>query len=150
MSIRSNPRVLVVDDWRDAADSLAQLLTLWGYDAEACYGGVAALAVARTYRPDVVLLDVGMPGLDGFQVALGLREMPGLAGTTIVGLTGYSDEDCQISALEAGFDHCLLKPVELPRLRELIGGVVLPLGEFRRGGALTADGGRTRREVFAG
>jgi CheY-like chemotaxis protein len=144
-----NPRILVVDDCRDNADSLAQLLTLWGYDAEACYGGAEALEVARTYRPDVVVLDVGMPGLDGFRVAPGLREMPGMAGTIIIGLTGYSGEACQVSARAAGFDYCLVKPVELSFLRELIGGVVLPLEEFRRGGALTADGGRTRKELFA-
>jgi CheY-like chemotaxis protein len=144
-----NPRVLVVDDCRDSADCLAELLAFWGYDAEACYGGAAALEVARTYRPDVVVLDVATPGLDGFQVALGLREMQGLVGTTIVGFSGYSDEDCLISALGTEFDHCLLKPVELPRLRELLGGIVLPLVELPRRGTLTADRGRTRKELFA-
>jgi CheY-like chemotaxis protein len=148
VSIRSKARVLVVDDCRDTADSLAQLLTLWGYDAEACYGGAEALEVAKTYRPDVVVLDLAMPGTDGLQVAVALREMPGMAGTTIIGLTGYSGEACQMSAREAGFGHRPVKPVKIPYLVELIGAIVLPRVEAGRG-ALTADGGRTRREAFA-
>src|SRR5579883_2092683 len=102
MSSRINPRVLVVDDSWDTADSLAQLLTLWGYDAEAGYGGAAALEAARTYRPDVVVLDVAMPSMDGFQVAVALRQMPGLEGITVIGLTGYGNEACQTAAREAG------------------------------------------------
>jgi CheY-like chemotaxis protein len=149
MANQSNPRILVVGDWRDAADGLAQLLTLWGYDAEVCHGE-AALEVARIYRPDVVLLDVGMPGGDGLQVALGLRAMPELTGAIIVGLTGYSGKDCHTSAREASFGHRLLKPMELPYLRELIGAIALPRVEAARPrGVLTADGGRTRRELFA-
>jgi CheY-like chemotaxis protein len=149
MSNRSNARVLVVDDCRDTADSLAQLLTLWGYDAEACYGGAEALEVTNTYRPDVVVLDLAMPGMDGLQVVVALREMPGMADATIIGLTGYSGEACQMSARAAGFDHCMVKPAESRVLRELLGGIAAPLEEFRRCGALTADGGRTRRKVFA-
>jgi len=150
MSSRINPRVLVVDDSWDTADSLAQLLTLWGYDAEAGYGGAAALEAARTYRPDVVVLDVAMPSMDGFQVAVALRQMPGLEGITVIGLTGYGNEACQTAAREAGFDHCLVKPAEIEVLRELIGSVAYPVEGFRRRGALTADGGRTRRQAFAG
>ncbi len=153
MSHQRNPRVLVVDDSRNAADSLAMMVTLWGYDAEACYGGLAALAVAGTYRPHVVVLEVGMPFTDGFRVALGLREMPGLAATLIIGLTGHEHSDRHASACDAGFDQCLVKPVSTERLRELIGRAA-PLrvgsrGPRRRWGALTVDGGRTRKKSVA-
>ncbi len=142
-----NIRILVVDDWCDTADSLAALLTLWGYDAEACYDGVSALRVARQYRPHVVLLDVGMPGMDGFQVALGLRALPGLQ-PHIIGITGYADKACQASARDAGFDHCLVKPVEIESLRDLIGRFTRALGDRPYRGVLTANGGRARRELF--
>jgi DNA-binding response OmpR family regulator len=153
MSSEVNNRILVVDDCRDAADTLSELMTLWGYDAEACYDGLAALKVARTYRPRVVLLDVAMPGVDGFKVCLGLREITELAETTVIGITGYSEEACQISARDAGFDHCLVKPVEIQQLRGLIGRLVTPVSESRTArpcrGVLTADGGRTHRPLFA-
>ncbi len=153
MSHQRNPRVLVVDDCRNAADSLAMMVTLWGYDAEACYGGLAALAVAGTYRPHVVVLDVGMPGTDGFQVALGLREMPGLAATLIIGITAHDHDERHANARNAGFDQCLAKPVSTERLRELIAGAA-PLrvgsrGPRRHWGALTVDGGRTRKQLVA-
>lgn len=94
MSSLGSRRMLVVDDCTDAADSLSELLTLWGYNAEACYDRAAALETARAYRPRVVLLDVSLPGVDGFQVALGLRVMPELAETTVNWVTGYADEAC--------------------------------------------------------
>ncbi len=152
-SSRNYPRVLVVDDSRDAADGLAVVVTLWGYDAEACYDGAAALEVARAYRPHVVLLDVGIPGLDGFQVALGLRTMPGLEGAVIIGVTGNTDEACRVRARDAGFDHCLVKPVDIRLLLGLFVLVATPATESPgvqpRRGALTGDGGSTRREAFA-
>jgi CheY-like chemotaxis protein len=150
MSDQLNPRILVVDDWHDTADSLAGLFTLWGYDAEACYSGPVALEVARTYLPQVIVLDVGMPGMDGFQVALGLRQMHGLE-TTIIGVTGYTGEACRASARDAGFDYCLDKPVEMNALRALIGRLAPLMGDTGRlsRGTLTANAGRLRRELFA-
>jgi DNA-binding response OmpR family regulator len=141
----SNPRILVVDDWHDTADSLATILTLWGYDAEACYSGVEALKIARDYQPYIVLLDVGMPYMDGFQVARALRIMPGIQ-TTIIGVSGYADQARQISGREAGFDHYMVKPMQIEVLRELIQAIAVPIAER---GLLTANGGRVRREVFA-
>jgi two-component system, sensor histidine kinase len=151
MSDRSNPRVLVVDDSCDTADSLAELLTFWGYDAEACYDGAAALEVARLYLPNVVLLDVAMPGMDGFQVALGLRKVPGLANAMIIGISGYTSAAYRVRAGDAGFDLCLVKPVEIDSFRELIGRIASPAAEAgtRRRGVITANGGRHLRNLFA-
>jgi DNA-binding response OmpR family regulator len=113
-------RALVVDDVADTADSLALLLRLWGYHAQICYGGAAALEVARSYRPHVVLLDIGLPGMDGFEVALRLREMPGLEDTVLIGISGHSGESHCVHAREAGFDHYLIKPEDPVHLRMLL------------------------------
>jgi two-component system CheB/CheR fusion protein len=128
----------VVDDVADSADMMTLLIRLWGYDVEACYGGVAALNVARSYRPQVVLLDIGMAGMDGFQVALGLREMSALAGTVVIGISGHAGEACRARALAAGFDHYLVKPEDPVHLRELLTLSVLsaparPSSELRQG-----------------
>jgi CheY-like chemotaxis protein len=112
--------ILVVDDLADAADSLAELLSLWGYDADPLYGGAAALAAARTRRPGAVLLDLGMPGMTGLQFALRLRDVPGCGATPVVAVTGHPGLTPQ--AREVGIDHYLLKPVmDLGLLRELLG-----------------------------
>ena len=116
----SRQRILVVDNLNDAADSMAMLLRMWGYDAEASYGGAAALEAARARRPSVVLLDIGMPGMDGFQVAQHLRKEPALEETVVIGITGWSTETYRARAREFGFDHYLLKPVDLGELKELL------------------------------
>jgi len=116
----SAPCILIVDDVADAADSYAMLLGLWGYVVKVCYDGASALTIARTYRPNIVLLDIGMPGMDGFRVAQLLREQPELADTTIIGSTGHMSEAYRMRAREAGFDHYLLKPVDLDQLEALL------------------------------
>jgi CheY-like chemotaxis protein len=120
MSRTNCSRILVVDDIADAADSMAMLLGMWGYDAKVSYKGVAALATARTFRPEVVLLDIGMPRMDGFQVAQRLRELPGLRNMVIVAISGYADEANRNRARLIGFDHYLGKPVDLDDLRALL------------------------------
>jgi CheY-like chemotaxis protein len=122
----NDPRALVVDDVADAADILTMLLSMWGYNTKVCYGGVAALELARTHRPQVVLLDIGMPGTDGFKVARGLREMPGLEDTVLIGISGYTDEACRARALDSGFDHYLVKPEEPAHLKMLLSLCVRP------------------------
>lgn len=101
-------RVLVVDDHIDAADTLKMVLTLKGYDAESAHSGESALAAASEFAPDVVLLDLGMPEMNGLQVAERLR------GTDIalVALTGYGQEEDRKRTEEAGFAHHLVKPVD--------------------------------------
>jgi CheY-like chemotaxis protein/two-component sensor histidine kinase len=105
-------RVLIVDDNADGADSLAMLLRLAGHEVAVCNESTGALATAETFQPQVVLLDIGLPGLDGYEVARQLRARPKLKNVLLVALTGYGrDEDIRRS-LEAGFDHHLVKPAD--------------------------------------
>lgn len=117
-------RILVVDDNPDTADSLALLLRLRGYEVEVAYDGPAALETAASFRPQVVLLDIGLPGLDGYQVAERLRQERRLGRVRLVALTGYGREEDQLRAREAGFDHHLTKPVDPQVIHDL---VALPL-----------------------
>jgi CheY-like chemotaxis protein len=106
----ARPRVLVVDDNRDTADSLALLLKLWGYEPAVAYDGAAALTRASADPPSVALLDIGLPGLDGCEVARRLRRMPGTARALLIALSGYGREEDVRRCHEAGFDLHLLKP----------------------------------------
>ncbi len=105
-------RVLVVDDNVDAAESLATLLRLEGQDVRVAHDGPAALEAAPAYRPDVVFLDIGMPGMDGYEVARRLRREPGLEGVLLVALTGWGQDEDRRRSREAGFDEHLVKPVD--------------------------------------
>jgi len=135
MSERNRIRILVVDDLADATDSMTLLLGLWGYDAEGCYDGPSALKTAVTYRPHVVLLDVAMPRMDGFQVARRLRALLELANTVIIGISGYANESYSRRARAAGFDRFLVKPVEPCLLEELLNHVASGAGLPDDGGA---------------
>jgi CheY-like chemotaxis protein len=113
-------RVLVVDDNADAAQSLEMLLTALGHDIRTAPDGPTAIRVALDYLPDVVLLDLGLPGIDGFEVARRMRQQPLLAGVVVVAMTGYGqDSDRQLSQ-EAGFDHHLVKPPNFEQLRQIL------------------------------
>lgn len=113
-------RVLVVDDNIDAAEMLSALLGSLGAAVAVATSGVQALRVAAEYLPDVIVLDIGMPGMDGYEVARRLRATPRHAGTRIIALTGWGqDEDVRLSR-EAGIDHHLVKPPDLDALRNLI------------------------------
>ncbi len=116
------PRVLVVDDLVDAAECLALLLRLLGYEARAAFDGPTALGVASTFRPDAVVLDLAMPGMDGAALARRLREtFP--QGLTIICLSGCTRESDQRRAHEAGCDHYLFKPVDVTELVAMLGPV---------------------------
>jgi PAS domain S-box-containing protein len=121
-------RVLVVDDNHDSAESMAILLEIWGHEVRTTYDGPAALALAAEYRPDVVLLDIGLPGMSGYEVAKRLRELPDLAGAILIAVTGYGQHSDRERSRAAGFDHHLLKPVEPARLQELLATPVLQGG----------------------
>ena len=113
-------RVLVVEDNVDAADSLSMLLRLYGHDVRVAGTGPTALAMASASRPDVVLLDIGLPGMDGYQVAKRLRENADLTGVMICALTGYTPSDSdRLRHRESGFDHYFVKPVSLEKLAEM-------------------------------
>ncbi len=113
-------RVLVVDDNRDAADSLVTLLRLWGYDCRVSYDGQSALQTARQYEPACLLLDINMPGIDGCSVAQQIRQEPELGGVKLVALTAYSDEKHTRRIHKAGFDHHLVKPADTDELQRLL------------------------------
>ena len=120
----TNPRrVLVVDDNVDSVESMEVLLQLWGHEVRTAQDGPAALTVAAEYRPDVVLLDIGLPGMSGYEVAQRLREIPGLAGTVLVAVTGYGQESDRRRTREAGFNRHLVKPVEPAHLQEILAAV---------------------------
>jgi two-component system CheB/CheR fusion protein len=113
-------RVLVVDDNQDASDSLALLLRIDGHEVETAADGLAALAAAERFRPDVILLDLGLPGIDGYEVARRLRERPDFDGTRIVAVSGYGQPEDRERSRAAGIEEHLLKPVEPRRIRELV------------------------------
>ena len=113
-------RVLVVDDNVDAAQSLAKLLELTGHEVRLAYDGPSALAAAIDYRPDVVLLDIGLPGLSGFEVAEQIRQQAALRHIVLVALTGYGqDTDRQLSQ-DADFDYHLVKPARFSEIEKIL------------------------------
>jgi CheY-like chemotaxis protein len=114
-------RVLVVDDNAIAADSLARLLSVvFGQDVRVVYDGWAALDLAETFRPEIVLLDLGMAAMDGYEVAMRLRERPGCAGIRLVAVTGWGQEEDRRRTGELGFDRHLVKPVDADSLKQLL------------------------------
>jgi PAS domain S-box-containing protein len=113
-------RILVVDDNRDSAESLSMLLRLMGNDVRTAYEGRLALEIAAVYQPDIVLLDIGLPGLDGFEVCRRLRDDASSGCNMIVAMTGYGREEDRRRSLEAGFHAHLVKPVELKALQGLL------------------------------
>ena len=113
-------RVLIVDDNRDAADSLAALVGLAGHDVRVVHDGPAALTVAEAFRPEVVLLDIGLPGMSGYEVARRLRGLPPTAGAVLAALTGYGQDEDRRQSREAGIDHHLVKPPDPDALRRLL------------------------------
>ncbi len=116
-------RVLVVDDNEDAAASSAMLVQAAGHDVRTAHDGLAALQAALDYRPNVVLLDIGLPGLNGYEVAKRIRQQPALTGVVLVALTGYGQESDRQRALEAGFDDHLVKPTEFGKVKQILASV---------------------------
>jgi two-component system CheB/CheR fusion protein len=124
-------KVLIVEDNQDAAESLALVLDLWGHDARVVFDGAAALDVAEQYLPDVIISDLGLPGMDGYQLARQLREHPTFGRAVLIALSGYGQEEDKRRALDAGFDHHFVKPPNLAELSELLGRVVVREAEGR-------------------
>jgi CheY-like chemotaxis protein len=113
-------RILVVDDNEDSTESLGTLLKLLGHEVRTAYDGPSALAAAREFRPDVVLLDIGMPGMTGYDVARAMREMPEVRDAVLVAQTGWGQDEDRRRSAEAGFDHHLVKPVDVADLQLLL------------------------------
>ena len=117
-------RVLVVDDNIDAAQTLADLLTMTGHEARLAYDGPGAVTAAVAWCPDVVLLDIGLPGLSGFEVAKRIRREAAHSAMVLVALTGYGQASDRQHALEAGFDHHLVKPADFDEVEKILAAVV--------------------------
>ncbi|MGZ5001210.1 MAG: hybrid sensor histidine kinase/response regulator, partial [Methylomonas sp.] len=117
---RNKFRILVVDDNRDAAESLALLLESEGHQVMTAFDGLCALETARTERPDIILLDIGLPGMDGYAVAQALRQNHELEQTKLIALTGYGQPDDREKSTVSGFNEHLVKPVDIEKLRKLL------------------------------
>jgi len=113
-------RVLVVDDNLDTAESSSLLLEIEGYDVRVAHNGPKAIEIARVFAPDIVLLDIGLPGMDGYAVARALRAAPELARCRLIAVSGYGQAEDRHRSREAGFDRHLVKPVEADVLREVL------------------------------
>ncbi|WP_246522881.1 PAS domain S-box protein [Gemmata palustris] len=114
--------ILVVDDNRDAADSMAMLLEMRGHQVRTAHDGPDALKVLATFRPQLILLDLGLPGMSGYEVARRIRESAELQGVTLAALTGWGQEEDRRRTREAGFDHHLTKPADPGELDRIVAG----------------------------
>jgi PAS domain S-box-containing protein len=113
-------KVLIVDDNEDAAEMLAETLRVTGHDTRVAHDAPAALRLAASFRPDVALLDIGLPVMDGYELARRLRELEGLAGIRLVAVTGYGQESDRQKSAAAGFHHHLVKPVDLDAVQAVL------------------------------
>jgi signal transduction histidine kinase/DNA-binding response OmpR family regulator len=113
-------RVMVVDDNADLVATMTALLKLAGHDVCSCHDGPSAIDAALEYQPDVILIDIGLPGMNGYEVAVRLRQMPNFEQAVLVAITGYGQADDRRRAREAGFDHHLTKPVFFEHLQEVL------------------------------
>jgi len=113
-------RLLVVDDNKDAAESMSMLLEMWGHEVAFAYDGPSALETAKRWKPEAVFLDIGLPGMDGYQVAERLRALPQAREAVLIAITGYGQEDDRLRSRRAGIDHHLVKPVAPDTLRSLV------------------------------
>ena len=121
----SSHRILVVDDNEDAAVSLALLLKLLGHTTRTVHDGTEAVAAAEAFRPDVVLLDLGLPGLNGYEVCRRLRERPRGEGLVIIAQTGWGQDEDKRRSKEAGFNFHLVKPIDPAGLTKLLAGLLV-------------------------
>jgi CheY-like chemotaxis protein len=113
-------RVLLVDDNQDVVRAFARLVRALGHDVEVTFSGDEALAVAERFRPDVVLMDIGLPGLDGYQTAAALRATPWGGGVRLIAVSGWARDADRRRAHEAGFDRHLTKPIDPDVLEALL------------------------------
>jgi CheY-like chemotaxis protein len=113
-------RILVVDDNLDAAEALAMLLKETGHDVRTAHDGPAALDAALDLRPNVVLLDIGLPGMDGYEVSRKMRQQPELENVVLVAVTGYGQEADRERSQAAGFDHHLVKPADIKNVQKIL------------------------------
>ena len=121
-----NRRVLIADDNRDGAESLALVMTVFGCEVRTAYDGASAVRAAESFRPEVIFLDLGMPGMDGFEAARRIRSLPGGHATVLIALTGWGQERDRQRTSEAGFDAHLVKPVDPLSMRSFLDQLPVP------------------------
>jgi CheY-like chemotaxis protein len=115
-------RVLIVDDNIDSAESLAMVLRDGPHEVKIANSGAAAVEISAAFKPDAAIIDIGMPDMDGYEVAKRLRWLNGTKSTRLIALSGYGHESARARARDAGFDDYLVKPVEMEKILEVIGG----------------------------
>jgi len=116
-------RIMVVDDNVDTVLSFSMLLKVSGHEVRTAHDGPTAIQIASEYLPDVILLDIGLPGLNGYEVAKQVRKLPALDGVVLVALTGYGQESDRQASMAAGFNHHLIKPARLEQVRKILASV---------------------------
>jgi CheY-like chemotaxis protein len=119
-------RILVVDDNHDSALSLGMMLKIMGHEIRTAHDGLAAVDVAGQFRPDMILLDIGLPKLNGYEACRLIREEPWSRDIVIVALTGWGQDEDRRRSHEAGFDHHLVKPVDVAALKQLLSARRVP------------------------
>jgi CheY-like chemotaxis protein len=119
-------KILVADDDQDSAESLAMLLQMMGHEVRSALNGLEAVAVAAAFEPDLIVLDIGMPGLDGYEVCRRIRQQPWAHTVVIAALTGWTRDEDRHRSQEAGFNHYLVKPVDPQALADLVGRITGP------------------------
>jgi CheY-like chemotaxis protein len=120
---RVAPRILIVDDNHDAAEMLAEVLRARGYETRIAHDGPEALRVATAFKPEAAFLDIGLPVMDGYELASRLRELPGLSTVRLIAVTGYGQESDRRRTEAAGFEHHMVKPVDLEVLEDLVNSI---------------------------
>lgn len=141
--------VYVVDDDRDTTDCLRLLLGIWGHQVHVANDGAEAIEQAPRINPDLMLVDLGMPGVDGLQVAHRVRQNPALAHTSLVAVTGYGDAAHIEHALEAGFDECVIKPLPADDLQALLNRVRARIVQVKERGVQVRKTATKRQESTA-
>ncbi len=116
-------RILIVEDNRDSADSLKALLGALGYEAHISNDGESAVRLAATLRPDVIVMDIGLPGINGYEAARQVRALKPELPAIIVALTGWGQQSDRLRSAEAGIDHHLVKPLDLAALKQILDSV---------------------------
>jgi len=119
LSTKAPRRILIVDDNIDSGESLMMLLTEWGHEVRTATDAASALEVAHQFRPEVMFVDIGLPGMNGYDLARELRSVPGLERAVLVAVTGYGRDEDRRASLDAGFDDHWVKPIDLRTLSEL-------------------------------
>lgn len=120
---KSSHRILIVDDNRDSADSLATLMRIMGNDTRTAYDGLEGVTVAGEFRPAVILLDIGLPKLNGYEACRRIRGEPWGKSVILIAVTGWGQEEDRRRSRGAGFDHHIVKPVDSHELMKLLAGL---------------------------